>query len=202
MDTEMDIIIPLQMQPLPFATDALVPYISKLTMDTHYNRNYKGYVDKTNELIGSTDRYDGLNLEEIIEATVRDRDDPLFQQVTQVWNHEFYFKGLSPKKTIPGPKTLSLIERSFGDVEKLKLHANEKGMNHFGSGWLWLNSSHLGLTVATTPDSDNFLGTSVTSLATIDLWEHSYWGDRLNDRKAYLDASWNVFNWDHIENNL
>ena len=200
MDT--DTVSTLKMQPLPFATDALVPYISKLTMDTHYNRNYASYIAKTNELIGDTDRYDGLSLEEVVEATVRDAYDPLFQQASQAWNHEFYWKSLSAKKTQPGPKTLSLIQRSFGDLESLKEHFNEKALNHFGSGWVWLNNSHLGLTVATTPDSDNFLGTNVTSLAVVDLWEHSYFLDRLNDKKAYLDASWCVFNWDHVESLL
>ena len=200
MDT--DIFIGIKMQPLPFAVDALVPYISKLVMDSHYNRNYKSYVTKTNELIASTDKYDNMTLEQVVGATVRDAYDPLFQQASQVWNHEFYWKSLSPRKTQPGPKTLSLIQRSFGDLESLQAHFNEKALNHFGSGWVWLNNSHLGLTVATTPDSDNFIGTNVTSLAVVDLWEHAYWGDRLNDKKAYLDASWQVVNWDHIESLL
>lgn len=192
----------LKMQPLPFATNALEPHISKLTIETHYGKHYKAYIDKTNELIGGTDKYDGLTLEQVVEATVRDAYDPLFQQASQAWNHEFYWKSLSPRKTTPGPKTLSLIQRSFGDVEKLKHHFNEKAVSHFGSGWCWLNNSKLGLTVATTPDADSFLGTTVKSLMVIDLWEHGYYLDRLNDKKAFLEASWNVINWDQVEKNL
>lgn len=191
-----------KMKPLPFATDALEPYISKLTMETHYNKNYRGYIDKVNELVGSTDKYDGMDLEQIVDATLRDMHDPLFQQASQALNHEFYWNSLSAKRTTPGPKTLSLIQRSFGDLDKLKLHFNEKAMAHFGSGWVWLNNSRLGLTVATTSDADSFVGTTVKSLLVVDLWEHSYWGTYLNDRKAYLDASWNIVNWDFVEENL
>lgn len=198
----MDTITTFKMKALPYAVDALVPYISKLTMDTHYSRNYAGYVTKLNELVGNTDRYDGLSLEEVIEATVREMDDPLYQMAAQVWNHEFYFNSLSAKKTEPGPKTLSLIQRSFGNLESLQAHFNEKALAHFGSGWIWLNNSKLGLTVATTPDADNFIGTNVTSLHVTDLWEHAYFLDRLNDRKAYLDASWQIVNWDHVESLL
>lgn len=202
MDTDIVTPLKLQMQPLPFAVDALVPYISKLTMETHYSRNYKSYIDKTNELISSSDRYDNMSLEEVVETTVRDAYDPLFQQASQAWNHEFYWKSLSPVKTQPGPKTLSLIQRSFGDVEKLKIHFNEKALGLFGSGWVWLNNSHLGLTVATTPDSDNFLGTNVKSLLVADGWEHAWVLDRLNDKKAYMDAFWQVANWSFVESNL
>jgi Fe-Mn family superoxide dismutase len=198
----MDTIATFAMMPLPFATDALVPYISKLTMDTHYNRNYKTYVDKTNELISGTDKYENMDLEEVVQAIQRDMYDPLFQQASQVWNHEFYWLSLSAKKTTPGPKTLSLIQRSFGDLDSLKAHFNDKALAHFGSGWIWLNNSKLGLTVATTPDADNFIGTNVKSLMVVDLWEHSYFLDRLNDRKAYLEASWHVVNWDFVESNL
>src|SRR5271157_5283934 len=113
-----------KMVPLPFATNALEPNISKVTMETHYGKHYKGYVDKVNELVGSTDKYDGLSLEQVIEAQ-RDMYDPLFQQAAQAWNHEFYWNSLSPVETTPGPKTLSLIQRSFGDLESLQAHFND-----------------------------------------------------------------------------
>jgi len=191
-----------KMMPLPFAPNALEPNISRVTMETHYGKHYKGYVDKVNELVGSTDKYDGLSLEQVIESTQRDMYDPLFQQAAQAWNHEFYWNSLSPVETTPGNKTLSLIQRSFGDVDKMKAHFNEKALAHFGSGWIWLNASKLGLTVATTPDADNFVGTTAKSLLVVDLWEHAYYLDHKNDKKAYLENAWNVINWNFVEKNL
>lgn len=191
-----------KMKPLPFALDALQPNISKITMETHYGKHYKGYIDKTNELVGSTDRYNGLSLKQIVEDLSPEEHDPLFQQSSQAWNHEFYWDSLSPVETRPGPKTASLIQRSFGDLDKLQVHFNDKALSHFGSGWAWITSSKIGLAVTTTHDADSPLVHNVKPLLVVDLWEHAYYLDHKNDKKAYLEASWNVINWSFAERNL
>jgi Fe-Mn family superoxide dismutase len=133
---------PFTLAPLPWDEKALEPVISANTISFHYHKHHQTYVDTLNKLVEKT-KFADMKLEEIVQATASAADDKekkIFNNAAQVWNHDFYWRSLTPSKTEPGGKLASAIARDFGEVSSLIAALAEAGKNQFGSGWAWLVS--------------------------------------------------------------
>lgn len=177
---------------LPFADNALEPFISEETIQYHYYKHHAGYVNKLNELIKGTE-YEKVSLSFII----RDSQGAIFNNAAQVFNHTFYWKSLTASKSIPHGKLLDKINNDFGSLEALKEEFIKAGSTLFGSGWVWLVREPKGkLMVVKTENAHNPLTSHQIPLLTCDVWEHAYYIDYRNLRPKYLEEFWNHINWD------
>jgi len=174
--------------PLPYALSALAPVISARTLKFHHGKHHKAYVDKLNELVQGTP-YAKLTLEQIIEQTAgKEARRKIFNNAAQAWNHTFYWNSLAPKGTKPSKELQAAIARDFGDMDNLKEKLLTTATEHFASGWAWLVQKQGKLSVIDTHDAASPRADGVNCLLTIDVWEHAYYLDRQNDRKAYVRA--------------
>ena len=195
---------PFTLKPLPWAEDALAPTISARTISFHYHKHHKAYVDKLNKLVENT-RYAGMPLEQIVQATASGKDakdKQIFNNAGQVWNHDFFWRSLTPKGGRPSGKLQDAIARDFGSVDGLMEQLAEAGQTQFGSGWAWLCSHNGKLTVEKTPNAENPMAKGINCLLTVDVWEHAYYLDYQNERPKYLEAVLKVLNWDFAGENL
>lgn len=185
---------------LPYARDALEPHISAETLDYHHGKHHRAYVDKLNQLVEGTEHAD-KSLREIIDSV---GDGALFNQAAQVWNHDFYWHCMSPDGGgAPGGALAEAIDRSFGSLDGLKEQFNQAALGLFGSGWVWLvKTTPDTLAIEATKDAMNPMVHGRIVLLTCDVWEHAYYIDYRNDRARYLDAFWNVVNWDFVAGRL
>jgi Fe-Mn family superoxide dismutase len=185
---------------LPYAQNALEPHISAETLEYHYGKHHKTYVDKLNGLIAGTDM-ESKTLEDIVKSS----EGGVFNNAAQIWNHTFYWHCLSPNGGgEPSGKVADAINAAFGSFAAFKEAFTNSAVNNFGSSWTWLvkkadgsvaivNTSNAG-----TPLTD----ASVTPLLTVDLWEHAYYIDYRNARPKYMEAFWNLVNWDFVAANM
>jgi Fe-Mn family superoxide dismutase len=190
----------IQLPELPYSKDALTPHISAETLDYHYGKHHKAYVDNLNNLIKGTDM-ENLGLEEI----VRKSTGGVFNNAAQIWNHTFYWHCLSPKGGgEPTGDVKAAIEKNFGSFASFKEKFTEASIKTFGSGWAWLvKKSDGSLAIESTSNADTPLkDTSKRALLTCDVWEHAYYIDYRNSRPNYLAAFWNLVNWDFVAKNL
>lgn len=187
--------------PLPFDTDALDPAISAQTLSFHYDKHHRAYVDKTNAAIEGT-AHMGKSLEEII-AAAREKEQGLFNNAAQSWNHAFYWHSLSPEGGEPSDELSAMIEAAFGSLDGLKEQLKSRGAGHFGSGWVWLAEKEGRLSIKDTHDGDTLADGDFNPLLTFDVWEHAYYLDHQNKRPAYLDAVIDgKLNWTFASENL
>ena len=189
-----------ELPPLPYEQNALEPHISAETLEYHYGKHHKTYVDKLNGLVGGTDM-ESKSLEEVVKAS----EGGVFNNAAQIWNHTFYWHCLSPNGGgAPTGKLGEAIDAAFGSFDKFKEEFTASAVNNFGSGWTWLvqkgdgsvaivNTSNAG-----TPLTDD----SVTPLLTVDVWEHAYYIDYRNARPKYMEAFWNLVNWEFAASNM
>jgi Fe-Mn family superoxide dismutase len=195
---------PFQLSPLPYAEDALAPTISEKTIGFHYHKHHAAYVKTLNELVAGT-RYADMKLEEIVRDTAGkdgDKEKKIFNNAGQVWNHDFYWRSLSPRPSTPKGALKAAIEE-FGGPEKLIAALAEAGKAQFGSGWAWLVSKNGKLSVEKTPNAVDPMSKGVNALLTIDVWEHAYYLDYQNERPRYLEAVLKkILNWDFAAENL
>lgn len=183
---------------LPYEKNALEPHISAETLEYHYGKHHQAYVTKLNELTDGTGDAN-KSLEEIIKSA----SGGLFNQAAQVWNHTFYWHCLSPNGGgEPSGALGEAISAKFGSFDKFKQEFNTKAAGNFGSGWTWLiKTDDGGVDIINTDDADTPIAHGQTPLLTIDVWEHAYYIDYRNARPKYLDAVWNVINWDFVAQN-
>jgi Fe-Mn family superoxide dismutase len=184
---------------LPYSRDALAPHISNETIEYHYGKHHQTYVTNLNKLVEGTP-WAGKSLEEI----VRGAEGGLFNNAAQVWNHTFYWNGLSPKGGgQPTGKLAEAIARDLGGFEKFKADFTSAAATHFGSGWAWLVKDDAGkLSIVATSNAGNPLRDGKTPLLTCDVWEHAYYVDYRNARPKYVEAFWNLVDWSFVEKNL
>jgi Fe-Mn family superoxide dismutase len=184
---------------LPYALDALEPYISRETLEYHYGKHHQAYVNNLNNLIQGTE-FEDASLEEIIKSA----SGGLFNNAAQVWNHSFYWNCLSPNGGgEPTGKLGESIQKSFGSFEKFKAVFTKSAVTNFGSGWTWLTQSDDGkLEIVNTGNAHTPLVSRINSLLTIDVWEHAYYIDYRNARPKYVEAFWNLVNWEFVASNL
>ena len=189
---------------LPYAKEALAPYISANTLDFHYGKHHKAYVDNLNKLIEGTELA-GKSLEEIIKIAAKDSSKTgIFNNAAQVWNHSFYWQCLKKGggKT-PSGAIAAKINAAWGSFDKFAEELKNAGMTQFGSGWSWLVLDGGQLKITKTANADTPIAHGQNPLLTIDVWEHAYYLDYQNRRPDYLAAViQNLINWDFVNSNL
>lgn len=188
---------------LPYADTALEPHISANTISFHYGKHHKAYVDKTNDAIKGTP-HDNASLEEIVKD-VAGKNQGLFNNAAQVWNHTFYWNSMKPGGGgAPTGAIAKAIDDSFGSYDAFKTEFAAKGAGQFGSGWAWLIAKGGKLEVTNSPNAETPLTDSAaTPLLTMDVWEHAYYLDYQNARPGYMTAFLdNLVNWDFANANL
>lgn len=185
-----------QQPTLPYANDALEPVISKETIEYHYGKHEKAYIDNLNRMIKGTE-YEDMELEEIIQTA----KGPLFNNASQAWNHIFYFFTFAPNSGgEPSGELRKAIDRDFGSFDKFKEAFVEAGVGLFGSGWVWLSSDENGkLFITQGSNAENPLTKGLNPLLTFDVWEHAYYIDYKNMRADYLKRLWDIVDWDVVE---
>ena len=193
------------LQDLPYSQELLSPTLSAETVDFHYNKHHRGYVDKLNGLIKGTD-LENKGLQEIIITSHKNNNVAVYNNAAQVWNHDFYWKSISPENSKTLHKDiLTLVENSFGDLENFNNKFIEAGLTLFGSGWIWLiqNPETLKLSIIQTKNADNPLILKQIPILTIDVWEHSYYIDYRNSRLDYLKKVIGLLlNWEFAMQNI
>lgn len=196
---------PFKLAALPWDEKALEPTISAKTISFHYHKHHQTYVDTLNKLVEKT-RFADMKLEKIVQATAQSGDEKekkIFNNAAQVWNHDFYWRSLTPAKTEPSGELASAIARDFGAVSTLIAELAEAGKNQFGSGWAWLVSKDGTLSVEKTANAMTPMAKGVNCLLTVDVWEHAYYLDYQNARPRYLESLLaNILNWDYAAQNL
>ncbi len=189
---------------LPYDKDALSPFISANTLDFHYGKHHKAYVDNLNKLIEGTD-LDKLSLEEIIKISSKDAAKTgIFNNAAQSWNHAFYWQCLKAGGGgKPAGEIARMIDATWGSYEKFAEELKNAGTTQFGSGWAWLVLDGKDLKITKTANADTPLAHEQKPLLTIDVWEHAYYLDYQNRRPDYLTAViQNLINWDFVNANL
>ncbi|WP_394707642.1 superoxide dismutase [uncultured Draconibacterium sp.] len=177
---------------LPYAPDALEPYISEKTLDFHYGKHHQAYVNNVNNLIVGTE-FENASLEEIIEKA----EGGIFNNGAQVWNHTFYFMQFSADGCdTPKDELKAAIEAKFGSVEGFKADFAKAAATLFGSGWAWLVVNASGeLEIVQTSNAANPMRDGKKPIMTCDVWEHAYYIDKKNARPAYIEDFWKILDW-------
>lgn len=188
-----------ELPPLPYSKDALAPHMSVETLEYHYGKHHKAYVDNLNKLIAGKDQ-ERMSLEEIIRSS----SGPIFNNAAQIWNHTFFWNCLSPSGGGEPKGALSeAIRDSFGSFEKFKETFTDVSVKHFASGWGWLVKTKDGkLSAYSTANAQNPLTEGHKPLLTCDVWEHAYYIDYRNRRPDFLASFWKLVNWDFVEKNF
>jgi len=194
---------PLALPDLPYADTALAPYVSQQTLQIHWGKHQRAYVDKANALLKGNELA-GLPLDEIVRKAGARGDKALFNSAAQAWNHAFYWKSLSPKGGgRPAGALKERVDADFGSLEKLKEALAAAATGQFGSGWAWLVLDAGKLKVTSTSNADTPLTAGQRPLLTIDVWEHAYYLDYQNRRADYVTAVLDkLLNWEFAAENL
>lgn len=180
---------------LPYERDALAPHISEETLDYHYGKHHKTYVDTLNKLTEGSE-WESKPLEDLVKGS----SGKLFNQAAQHWNHDFYWKCMSPNGGgKPSGDLASAIDQAFGDFDKFAEQFKQASIATFGSGWGWLVKKADGsLDIVSTQNAGNPMTDGHTPLLTCDVWEHAYYIDYRNARPKYVDAFFELINWDFV----
>jgi Fe-Mn family superoxide dismutase len=183
----------IELPALPYSNDALSPHISAETIEFHYGKHHKGYVDKLNAALPGSE-FENSSLEDIVKKATGG----LFNNAAQIWNHTFYWNSMSG--TGGGEPTGDLAEaiiKTFGSFSQFKEKFSTAAAGQFGSGWAWLVKDASGnLAVETTGNAETPLRDGKTPILTCDVWEHAYYIDYRNARPKYVEAFWNLVNWE------
>jgi superoxide dismutase, Fe-Mn family len=183
----------IELPALPWARDALAPHISAETIDYHYGKHHQAYVTNLNNMIKGTE-FENLDL----PAIVRKAQGGMFNNAAQIWNHTFYWNSLSPKGGgEPSGKLADAIRKTFGGFAQFKDDFSKTAVGTFGSGWAWLvQRADGGLGLVSTSNAATPITGSDRPLLTCDVWEHAYYIDYRNARPKYVEAFWNLVNWE------
>lgn len=184
---------------LPYAKEALEPHISAETLEFHHGKHHQTYVTNLNNLIPGTE-FENMSLEEIIKKS----SGGIFNNAAQVWNHSFFWNCLSPNGGgAPTGPIAAAIDEAFGSFDEFKKLFTNTAVGTFGSGWGWLVKNADGkLELVSTSNAGTPLTAGQTPLLTCDVWEHAYYIDYRNARPAFLEAFWNLVNWDFVNENF
>ena len=190
----------LAQYPLPYTTDALAPYISQETIETHYGKHVATYIDNLNKLIQDTP-YETVSLTQIVQDTAGRQDQQkIFNNAAQVYNHDFFFRGMCPKCTAEIPQE---IIDSFGSAENFKQQFKSAATSLFGSGYTWLVRDGETLKIINTGNADTPIAHDMTPILNLDVWEHAYYLDYKNRRADFIDSFLdNLVNWEFVAQNL
>lgn len=189
----------IELPDLPYKRDALEPHVSKQTLDFHYGKHHKGYVDNLNKLIKGTG-YEDKDLEDIVTSA----SGTIYNNAAQVWNHTFFWQCMTPdaESIDEESKIGKAIDRDFGGYDKFKEQFVDSATKLFGSGWLWLVEDNRKLKIKKMKDAREPLTAELKPILVCDLWEHSYYLDYQNDRAKYVEAFCSLIDWKFAESNL
>jgi len=191
-----------ELPPLPYEKNALEPHVSAETLEYHYGKHHQTYVTNLNKLISGTE-FEDMALEDIIKKATGG----IFNNAAQVWNHSFYWNCLSPNGGgQPGGALLDAINSAFGSFDAFKEKFSTSAATNFGSGWTWLvkgaDGADGGVEIVNTSNAATPMTDGKTALLTCDVWEHAYYIDYRNARPKYVEAFWNLVNWDFVAGNF
>ena len=181
---------------LPYKLEELQPHISRETLEFHWGKHHKTYVENLNKLVPGTP-FAEKSLEDIVKTATGG----IFNNAAQVWNHTFYWNCLAPRGGgKPKGKLLQEIEAQFGSFEKFQEQFTNAAVTQFGSGWAWLVRGKDGkLAIQQTGNAGNPMTDGAKPLLTCDVWEHAYYIDYRNARAKYVETFWKLVNWDFVE---
>jgi Fe-Mn family superoxide dismutase len=184
---------------LPYSENALEPHISAETLEYHYGKHHAAYVNNLNNLIGGTE-FEKVSLEDIILKS----SGGIFNNAAQIWNHTFYWNCLKPNGGgEPTGPLAEAIKSAFGLFEDFKKEFSQKAVTLFGSGWAWLVKNKDGsIAIEQTSNAGTPMTAGKKALLTCDVWEHAYYIDYRNVRPKYVEAFWNLVNWDFATKNF
>ena len=193
--------MPYEVPPLPYEYNALEPHIDEATMRVHHDKHHQAYVDKVNAALEGTEWADRpiedvvANLSQIPE----DKRTPVRNNGGGHYNHSLFWEWMSPDGGgEPSGDLASAIESAFGSFGDFQTKFKDAGVNQFGSGWAWLIHDGSGLAVVSSANQDNPISQGATPLLGVDVWEHAYYLKYNNRRPDYIDAWWNVVNWQKV----
>ena len=190
---------------LPYAYDALAPYMSAETLQFHHDKHHLAYVDNGNKFAGAGTKYDGQPIEDICKAAFTAKDMPVVNNVGQHYNHLHFWQWMKKDgggKKLPG-KVGEHVEKDLGGYDKMRTDFVQAGVSQFGAGWAWLAVKGGKLEIMKTPNGENPLMHGASPILGVDVWEHSYYIDYRNARQKYLEAFVdNLVNWEHVEEML
>ena len=188
-----------QLPDLPYSRDALEPLMSSETLSLHHGKHHATYLDKLNALVEKSEFVDSK-----LTDIVRKAHGGIYNNAAQAWNHAFFWNCLKPQGGgDPGGDLAVAIERDFGSADSLRNELSNALVTLFGSGWVWLSKDADGkLSVESQSNAGNPLTEGKIPLLTCDMWEHAYYVDYHNDKKKYVDAFWQLVNWDFAADNL
>ena len=193
---------PFALPRLRYDFDSLAPYMSEMTLSTHYKCNHQGYVDTANRLLQKQPDLHKYELKELVKRT----NGPLFNAVAQHWNHCFYWLNLRPASPYahrPIGRLAFMMKQQYGSMDSFMDEFVARGKKQFGSGWLWLTLDRFGkLHLQTTSNAQTPVTTPRIPLITQDLWEHSYYIDYGCNRGAYLESFFHIVDWHEAEKRL
>jgi Fe-Mn family superoxide dismutase len=186
----------IELPKLPYPMDALEPVISKETLEYHYGKHHKAYVDNLNKLIPGTE-FEKMPLDEIIKKS----SGGVFNNAAQVWNHTFYWHCMTPDSNKkPSGKLAQAIDKKFGSFDEFKKQFSETAVKTFGSGWGWLVKNADGsVELLSTSNAGTPMTQGKEALLTCDVWEHAYYIDYRNARPEYVEKFWDLVNWEFVE---
>lgn len=186
---------------LPYSYDALEPHIDEATMRVHHDKHHQAYVDKANAALEGTE-WEGKGVEEVLKnlsSLPADKQAPVRNNAGGHYNHTLFWQMLSPNGGgSPSGELASAIDSAFGSFDSFKDQFKNAGIGQFGSGWAWLVKDASGLAIVSTPNQDSPTSDGKTPLLGVDVWEHAYYLKYQNRRPDYIDAFWNVVNWDYV----
>ena len=193
--------MPFSVPDLPYAYDALEPHIDEATMRVHHDKHHQAYVDKANGALEGTEWAD-REVEDVLQnlaSLPADKQGPVRNNAGGHYNHSLFWQMLSPDGGgEPGGDLGAAITDAFGSFDALKEEFKNAGIARFGSGWAWLVKDGSGLAVVSTPNQDSPISDGKTALLGCDVWEHAYYLKYQNKRPDYIDAFWNVVDWDYV----
>jgi superoxide dismutase, Fe-Mn family len=186
---------------LPYDYDALEPHIDEATMKVHHDKHHQAYVDKANAALEGTE-WEDKDVEEVLSnlsSLPSDKQGPVRNNGGGHFNHSLFWQMLSSDGGgEPGGALAEAINEKFGSFDAFKEEFKNAGVGQFGSGWAWLVHDGSGLAVTSTPNQDSPVSEGQTPLLGCDVWEHAYYLKYQNRRPDYIDAFWNVVNWDYV----
>ena len=186
---------------LPYDYNALEPHIDEATMRVHHDKHHQAYVDKANAALEGTEWAD-KSVEEVVAnlgSLPADKQGPVRNNAGGHYNHSLFWQMMSPNGGgAPAGDLAAAIDSTFGSFDEFKVKFKAGGIGQFGSGWVWLDKDGDGVAIVSTPNQDSPLTDGKTPLLGADVWEHAYYLKYQNRRPDYLDAFWNVVNWDYV----
>jgi Fe-Mn family superoxide dismutase len=193
--------VSLSLPPLPYAYDALAPYMSKETLEFHHDKHHQAYVDNGNKAMAGTP-FESLSIEDVCKKAFAEKNAPLINNIGQHYNHLHFWQWMKPNgggKALPA-KLQAMVDKDLGGYDKMRADFINAGVTQFGSGWAWLAVKDGKLAVLKTANGENPLMTGAQPILGCDVWEHSYYIDYRNARPKYLEAWFdNLVNWEYVE---